>query len=450
MNLKRIGLVARREFVTTVTRKGFLIGLLVMPVLTLVLVMVMPRLVMSRAPQVQGEVLVIDRTGAVTGELRQRLDPDAVAERRADARRRVVSRAGPALERATERVPAGPPVPRLTLREPPGGADLEAARAMLAGARGPGDPLALVVIQADAVERGPSGYGSYELYVAPRLDDNSENVLHESLRLALVAARMKASGLDAAAVEMAMRVARPAPVVIGDDGQERTGRGFNRLLPFILGILLFVGVMTGGQTLMTSTIEEKSSRVVEVLLSAVSPLELMWGKLLGQLGVGLLTLVVYVVLGVLMLLQFAMFGLLDPMLILWLFVFFLLSYLVYGTMMLVIGSAVSQPADAQSLMGPVMILLIAPYVMAPMIGQAPDSAFSVAISFIPPFNSFAMLARLASSSPPPVWQVLLTVAVGLVTAAATVWFAAKVFRIGLLMQGKPPGFGTLVRWARMA
>jgi ABC-2 type transport system permease protein len=275
-------------------------------------------------------------------------------------------------------------------------------------------------------------------------------VLHESLRLALVAARMKASGLDAAAVEMAMRVARPAPVVIGDDGQERTGRGFNRLLPFILGILLFVGVMTGGQTLMTSTIEEKSSRVVEVLLSAVSPLELMWGKLLGQLGVGLLTLVVYVVLGVLMLLQFAMFGLLDPMLILWLFVFFLLSYLVYGTMMLVIGSAVSQPADAQSLMGPVMILLIAPYVMAPMIGQAPDSAFSVAISFIPPFNSFAMLARLASSSPPPVWQVLLTVAVGLVTAAATVWFAAKVFRIGLLMQGKPPGFGTLVRWARMA
>ena len=217
-----------------------------------------------------------------------------------------------------------------------------------------------------------------------------------------------------------------------------------------MGIMLFMGIMIGGQTLMTSTIEEKSSRVVEVLLAAVSPVELMGGKLLGQLGVGLLVMGVYIGVGLLGLFQFAMLGLIDPMLVVYLFVFFLLSYLLFGALMSAIGAAVNQIADAQSLMGPVMLLLIAPYVLTPFIGRAPNSTFSIAASFIPPINTFAMMARLASDTPPPTWQVLLTIVVGLAAAAIAVWFAAKIFKIGLLMHGKPPSFATLVRWARMA
>jgi ABC-2 type transport system permease protein len=145
-----------------------------------------------------------------------------------------------------------------------------------------------------------------------------------------------------------------------------------------------------------------------------------------------------------------MFGLLDPMLLVYFVIFFLLAYLVYGALMMSIGAAVSQAADAQSLMGPVMILLIAPYALAPMIGQNPNSTLSVAISFVPPINSFVMLARLASGTPPPLWQVFGAIATGLAAATVAVWFAAKIFKIGLLMQGKPPNFGTLIKWARMA
>jgi ABC-2 type transport system permease protein len=346
---------------------------------------------------------------------------------------------------------SGPPVPDLEIVDASRDTDPQALKNRLAAPGGTG-PLALVVVAPDAVARGVGNaeFGSYALFIAQRLDEATEATLRDTLQLALVGARMKASGLDAAAVETALRVTRPDAVIVAGGGEQQSRRGFNRLLPLFMGILLFIGVMTGGQTLMGSTIEEKSSRVAEVLLAAASPLELMWGKLIGQLGVSLTVLAVYIALGLLGLTQFAMLGLLDPMHIVYLFIFFLLSYLIYGSLMLSIGAAVNQIADAQALLGPVMLLLIAPYVMAPMIGAAPNSAVSVALSFLPPVNCFAMLARIASSSPPPLWQIWATIGVGLFAAAAAVWFAAKIFRIGLLMQGKPPNFATMIRWARMA
>ena len=134
----------------------------------------------------------------------------------------------------------------------------------------------------------------------------------------------------------------------------------------------------------------------------------------------------------------------------YLFLFFLTAYLVYGAIMQTIGAAVSQIADAQSLMGPVMLLLVIPYILSFIVGQRPDAPFTVIASFIPPVNSFMMLARLASSSPPPVWQVLVSLGLSVAAAMVTVWFAAKVFRVGLLMHGKPPSLITLVKWARMS
>jgi ABC-2 type transport system permease protein len=94
------------------------------------------------------------------------------------------------------------------------------------------------------------------------------------------------------------------------------------------------------------------------------------------------------------------------------------------------------------------MLLIIPFALLPTIERAPDSLLSVAMSFIPPMNSIAMLARLGSATPPPLWQVLVSILAGLAVASVTVWFAAKVFRIGLLMHGKPPNLQTLIRWLR--
>jgi ABC-2 type transport system permease protein len=442
--MQRIWMVAARDFTATVSRKGFLIGLLIMPVLIVLFVVLGPRILNSRSPDIVGQVAVVDSTGSVSSELRAALDPRAIAARRAQSRENGAGPGG---------LPGNQAIPSLFVIERRSAEQLQNDKDwLIQPADAPERHLALVIVHPDAVVRGTgkSDYGSYDLYISPRLDEGTENGIIDGMRQALVSARLKVNGIDPGAVQASMKVVRPTSITVGSNGERETRRGFARLLPFICALLIFIGVITGGQSLMTATVEEKSSRVVEVLLAAVSPIELMWGKLLGQLGVGFLILAVYMGLGILALVQYSMMGMIDPMLIVYLVVFYLLAYLVYGTLMLAIGAAVSQIADAQSLMGPVMLLLVVPYALVPMIGRAPNSTMSVAISFIPPLNSFAMLARLASGTPPPLWQVFGSLAAGAAGACIAVWFAAKVFKIGLLMHGKPPNFATLVRWARMA
>ena len=115
-----------------------------------------------------------------------------------------------------------------------------------------------------------------------------------------------------------------------------------------------------------------------------------------------------------------------------------------------IGAAVNEMREAQSLMRPIMLLLIAPVCPDADHRREPNSTFSVAVSFIPPVNTFAMMMRLASDRAAAVLAGVVDHLVGLGAAAAAVWFAAKIFRIGLLMHGKPPDFATMIRWAREA
>jgi ABC-2 type transport system permease protein len=440
--MQRIWLVAARDFSVTVSNKGFVLGILLVPILICFFVFVGPRVLNGRSPVVAGQVAVRDATGSLISDVRSDLQAAAIVARRA-------REANPGSASKSD----GRPIPRLAVVEKPAAEDLQVTKNWLV--QPPDAPerhLAVISIHPDAVKRaeGRSEYGSYDLYVASRLDENTENVIHAAMRQALVSARLKDNGIDKAAVDASMQVVQPVSVTVGASGERETRRGFARMLPNFCGVLLFIGVMTAGQILLTSTVEEKSSRVVEVLLAAVSPLELMWGKLLGQLGVGLLVIAVYMGLGMFALLEYSLAGLIDPMLLVYFVIFYLLALLVYGGLMMAIGAAVNQAADAQSLMAPVMILLVAPYGLVPIVGLNPNSTLSVAMTFVPPVNSFVVLARLASGAPLPLWQVFGAIATGLAGAGVAVWFAAKVFKIGLLMQGKPPNFGTLVKWARMA
>jgi ABC-2 type transport system permease protein len=451
-SLQRIWRVATREFLATVSSKAFIFGILFMPIMSALLFLLIPKILAQQGKEMAVEVALIDQSSAVLQTLRTELTVEAITARHQAYRRAAAEQVAPgtgnmAGNEVKEQIPG------FTVRELAAAATLDAEKSWLTAENiGDNQRRALVIIPAEAVSRanGRSDYSSYRLYVPRNMPEDAESDLHEGLRQALTAVRLRATGFDTEIVKAATRVDRPRTVVVSPDGKQQRGQSLNRLLPMIMGVLLMMFVMMGGQALMTSTIEEKSSRVVEVLLAAVSPLELMWGKLLGQLGIGLISMAMYVGLGVVALLYFAMFGLIDPLLLVYLLVFFLITYLVFGTLMLAIGAAVNQAADAQSLLGPIMLLLILPYALTPIIGRNPDAPIAVISSFIPPINAFAMLARLASSSPPPVWQVLLSMLIGILGACLAVWFAAKVFRVGLLMHGKPPSFATLVKWVRQS
>jgi ABC-2 type transport system permease protein len=456
--MKRILLVAQREFIATISTKAFVIGLLIMPLMIAVLAIVFPRLLNPRNFKTRGEVAVIDPSGRAIADIRTAFSPERMAERREELARQVLNQAPPAVRQLAGTADASQMTtmasnmgaPDLRLIERPRNADVQQEKAWLLEAADPRH-LALIVVADDAVVPSAGDtYGSYETYVPSSADDRAMGEIQQALQDAIINARVRQEGLDRSRVDGLVKVVRGRSITVTRDSERSTVRGINQILPIAFVVLMFMGVMTGGQSLLTSTVEEKSNRVMEVLLSALSPMELLAGKIIGQLGVSMVAFGLYVAVGLALLVSFALFGILNPWLILYLGIFFLLAYLTYGSLMVSVGAVVNDMREAQGLIMPLMLLLTFPFWVWFPISMSPNSAFSTTLSFIPPVNTFAMLIRLTSTAPPPWWQVWLSIGVSVAGVGAALWFASKVFQIGLLMTGKPPNFATLLRWARQS
>jgi ABC-2 type transport system permease protein len=456
--MNNILLIAKREFMATAATRAFIIGLLILPAIIAIFALIGPRLFASRDYKVLGEIRVIDPTGQVLPELQKACDPAMIAARRKKEADRALAGAPQQVRQMAEssgNVNAWDvqgPIPDLHVLVRPVGSDVELEKAWLITQPKGMPHLALVIVHPNAVEPAGTGleYGTYDLYVPPNLDDRAGNEIQRSLRAAIVNARLQARALDPSTVDAITQVPPVRSVTITRDNQRQTVRGFNMMLPAVFGALLLMGVIGGGGQLLTTMVEEKSNRIVEVLLSAVSPMELMAGKLLGQMGVSLVGMALYIAMGVAMLAGFSLFGLFDFSLIFYLLIFFVITYLVMGSLMMAVGAAVNDMKEAQSLMAPLTIIFMIPWILWMPISRDPNSILSVVMSFTPFVNTFAMLLRMASNTPPPFWQVWLSIVVGVVSAYGALWFTAKVFRIGLLMYGKPPNFSTLIRWVRTA
>ena len=317
--MSRILHVALRDFLATVMTKGFIIGLLIAPAIGGVMILVGPWLFDDSRYQIEGEYAVVDPTGAVLPAMSAALDPGALAERRMNEFRRTLGDAPEAVRGLAEAAiresmdDALGPAPDVRLRGLPADADVEAAKAWLNEEPDGPRHTALIVVHEHAVTAGAAqGLGSYDLFVPPGLDDRDLAFIHDSVRDAIVDARVAARSLDRDELDALLRVPRPRSTTVSPDAERETVGGLNTMLPMAFMILMFLGVMSGGQTMLTSMIEEKSTRVVEVLLSAVSPMELMAGKLIGGVAITLVMLGLYIAMGLVLLSTFSLFGLLDP------------------------------------------------------------------------------------------------------------------------------------------
>ena len=213
-------------------------------------------------------------------------------------------------------------------------------------------------------------------------------------------------------------------------------------------MLLWIAAFTGGQHLLMSTIEEKSNKVMEVLLSAISPMQLMVGKIIGQGLVGLLLVAVYSSLSVAGVIAFAAGGFIEPMQLVYLFVYFIMAYLMISTMFAAVGSAVSDIREANNLVTPVMLVVMVPWMLWFPISQSPNGMIAQIFSYIPPATPFVMILRTTADEPIAAVEILLSIVWGGICTVGMMWMAAKIFRIGVLMQGKPPSIFQLLKWLR--
>lgn len=462
--MNRVLAVAWREFVSTALTKGFIIGAVVVPLAFIAMIPVIVMLTMSaKGPAVEGEIAVIDRTGSLMAAVERELSPEAISQRRertAKAAAEQVDQINPLGAGAT---PAGSTeaalavalgsAPTFHVVTLPPDADVDAEKSRLIPTGDEQRRLALAVIAPDAIVLTPDAkaFGGYELFVRPKLDDRVIGDIRAGLNAAILQERYRVNGYSPEEIRRLTSIAAPETREITATGERSSTEGLTAMLPFGFILLLMISAMVGGQYLLTTTVEEKSNRVVEVLLSAVSPMQLMTGKILGQMAVGFVLLFMYTGLGTGALAVFGLTDLIGPVKLLYLFVFFVLAYLMLASFMAAVGSAVNELREAQSLMGPVMIVVMLPYILWLPITRDPNSTLSVVMSLVPPMSPFAMVMRLTSTQAHdiPTWQVLLSIAVSAVGAYLSVWAAAKVFRVGLLMFGKPPNFRTLIRWVRM-
>ena len=492
--MRKIALVAQREYAEHVRTKGFWIGVLAFP-LILALSVVVP-ILLSETKQAR-TYAVIDHSGFVLQEVGKSILAEDLGVVLRDAAERYRD-GGQAWERLPDAVRAAAKVyvslaeaersalvQNLTAGEDEVAAglvewwqqvsaeeletlDLELSRSRYVQVEVPSgdDPPAVLnrmvndgslfayfVISPDPVA---SDEGCKYISLN-RTDQDLRRWFADQAFQVVRARRIEQAGLDAETSNWLQTPVHFAERKVDKRGEEAEVSTVDRVqqwavVPFVY--LLWMAIFINAQTLMTNTVEEKSSRLIEVLLSALSPFELMAGKIAGTAAVGLtlvFTWVACVAVGVVIAPAAlgddaaSIVGIASTPLYLWSFVFyFLAGFLLYACLLVGAGSLCNSLKDAQSLMLPLLVPLMVPLLTMIPITQDPNGTLARVMSYIPLFTPFVMMNRAAGS--PPLWEYLVTTVLLLLSIYLAVRGAGKVFRIGILMTGKPPRLGEVMRW----
>jgi ABC-2 type transport system permease protein len=421
--MNRLLRIAAREYISYVRTVGFWLSLCAMPLL-LGGLMTVPTLMDRTAPPPR--LAIVDQTAqGLAAPFQTALD--------ADGRR---SGAAP-----VKVVPA--PAEALAARDP------AAAGAAVRRDLAQGAPVDAVVVLS-----GKAGHVAMDLWTQNLADGELESRLHADLAQVLRRQQLVDAGVSQQLIASADR-ADPQMTVYSpqaaDSGRVSLRDRLPALVGFAMGFLLWSTVLTGAQILMSSVIEEKGSRILEVLLSSASVPEIMGGKILGAAMVTLSVLAVWGSIGVILLAAAGPPGLgadllsvlIGKGLIVYFGLYLIGGYLMYASVFVAVGAYCETPRDAQTLLAPVMLMLSVPLVFMAQSIRHPDAPILTILSWIPPFTPFLMVARAANG--PPAWQIFGTLALMAVTTAITVWISGRAFRAGALSIGRVAPRAALAR-----
>jgi ABC-2 type transport system permease protein len=418
----------QREYLERVRSRSFVIFTLLMPAFMAGIVLVPAKLAEMNTGGVHNVVLVVDRPQIAQAVMRELGTPK--------------QQGGPDPDEGT----LSPTTYVVQVDTTPTDAERDVLRQQVSD----GKITGFLWLTDDALARHSITYSTKEA-----ADFGKSFELRNAVRTAITKQHLAQKGMSGAEVDSLLMPLDLQTVRI-EKGHEGASGTTVLITAVCMVMLLYVVVLIYGVAVMRSVIEEKSTRILEVLLSSVTSKELLAGKILGVGAVGLTQILIWVTCALL----FSVPGLIaaKPFLgevhipaagMVAFAVFFLLGYLLYSSMYAAIGSMVTTDQEAQQMQWPAMIpVILAVFLMNPVL-QHPNAPLSFWLSMVPFFAPILMLVRVLIE-PPPVWQLALCIGLMLATIYGLLSLASRIYRVGILMYGKRPTLAELRRWLRYA
>jgi ABC-2 type transport system permease protein len=277
--------------------------------------------------------------------------------------------------------------------------------------------------------------------------------IESTLRTAISKQLLLEKSIDPTVVDEATREIDMETFKVKKEGTTKSDSGMDYMMSLFMIVILFMILINYGQMIMRGVLEEKTNRIAELLIASARPTHIFYGKLLGIGLAGLTQVALWIALAGALVGRFAgsidaaILSFLSPEIALYFVVFFVLGFFIYAIPYAIIGAAVNTDQEAQQFAGVLSVLIIVPYILGISALQNPNSALTVGASLFPMFSPILMFMRITTAIP-PLWQILASIGLCLLTIWGLAWLGAKIFRVGMLMYGKKPSLGEILRWTR--
>jgi ABC-2 type transport system permease protein len=446
--VRKLLLVVRKEYLERVRSRAFMLGTILGP-LGMAALMIGPALLAEKSGVGERKVAVVDQSGAdAVTMLRQELEHVRKHGRGADTTAAQEPSAAPGGTGGRTAATRNKVV--LSLYGGPG-TDLEAARAELNPQVKRGELDGYLVLPPDFVQTGKAMYYGENLSSvvwADRLEGALDKVLARE--------RLKEAGLDESLLMRITRGAELKTLQVGEGGKAGGAMEGRLIAALVMIMMLYMMILMYGQTSMQAVVEEKTSRVVEVMLGSVTPAQLMMGKLVGNGLVGLTQFAIWGTCALGMAGQAGRFlpanidlSFLTPSLWIFFTLFYVMGFVLYSSLYAAVGAMCNTIQESQQLVWPITIFVVIPIALLQVVMQDPDATHNVVLSLIPFFTPILMFIRIALGKP-PLWQILASIVLLGVSVLLMVRAAAKIFRLGILSFGKAPTWPQIVKLLRTA
>jgi ABC-2 type transport system permease protein len=444
--------ILKREYMTRVRTKMFIVATVLGPLMIL-LFTVVPALIFSLKAGGPTRLAVVDESEKLYDRVRGSLLNEREDEERAQAEKPVVpapnSNAQERMRQAGEAVRATFDVKQVPLE----GRSLDSIRQELNQQVLKDQLDGYVIIPKDVLASGAVEYNGRNTG-----DVVTSSQIRERISSAVRDQRMADNKINPQLMEEINQPVRMVTNKVTETGREEdSGQGF--AFVFIVGFLIYITIIMYGQVILAAVVEEKETRIAELLFSSVRSFPLLLGKLIGVSLVALTQLALWA----LAFGAFALWGVnalassglslslphIPATFFVYFFLFFLLGYFIYATFYALVGSMVTTTQEGGQLSMPVLFLLIMGFYLAFPVIRSPGSPLAFWVSMIPFFSPITMIVRIITQTP-PAWQILLSLAIGYATVVFLMWLAARIYRIGMLMYGKRATIPEVLRWVRQA